>query len=147
MTPVLAAIVALLVVLVVLTEIVSAVLPLVIVLICVPERERDSLARLLAVCDSSRRLRMWPALRLAVVLRRQELAVQREARDPERNPYAHLEAHFAQMPEDAPVNAPHAVIGLPPDGLAGSSGPAPAVPPCPNVTDAPPHGLAKAPGE
>ena len=107
MTPVLFVIVGLLVLLVVLTEIVSAVLPLVIVLTCVPERERDSLARLLAVCDSSRRLRVWSALRLAVAMRRQELAVQREARDPERNPYAHLEAHFAQMPDGAPVNPPH----------------------------------------
>jgi hypothetical protein len=101
---VLAGIVVLLVILVVLSELAAAVLPLIIVLTCVPERERDALARVLAAVDSSRRLRVWPALRLAVALRRQERRVSREARDPHRNPYAHLEAHFAQLPDEAPVN-------------------------------------------
>ena len=109
----LAGIVALLVLLIVLSEIVSAVLPLIIVLLCVPERDRDDLARVLAACDSSRRLRVWPALRLAVTLRRQELRLAREARDPRRNPYAHLEAHFAQMPHDAPVNPPYGFAETP----------------------------------
>jgi hypothetical protein len=56
--------------LLVLTEIIAAVLPMVIVLLFVPPHERDGLARLLAVCDSSRRLRLWPALRAAVAARR-----------------------------------------------------------------------------
>ncbi len=102
-----AGIVALLVALVVLTELVSAVLPLIIVLACVPDRERETLARVLAACDSSRRLRVWPALRLAVTLRRQEMAWARQAGDPQHNPYEHLNAHFAQMPGDAPLNPPY----------------------------------------
>ncbi|MEV0897103.1 hypothetical protein [Actinoplanes sp. NPDC049802] len=64
--------VAAVVILVVLTEIAAAVLPILIVLLFVPPHERDSLARLLAVCDSSRRLRLWPALRAAVRARRTE---------------------------------------------------------------------------
>ncbi|GIE78907.1 hypothetical protein Aph02nite_48570 [Actinoplanes philippinensis] len=56
--------------LLVLTEIAAAVLPMVIVLLFVPPHERDGLARLLAACDSSRRLRLWPALRAAVRARR-----------------------------------------------------------------------------
>ncbi|MBM2623264.1 hypothetical protein JIG36_47985 [Actinoplanes sp. LDG1-06] len=103
----LAGIVALLVLLFVLTEIVSAVLPLIIVLAFVPERERESLARALAALDSSRRLRLWPELRLAVTLRRQQRRVARAARDPRRNPYAHLNRHFADMPGDAPLNPPY----------------------------------------
>lgn len=104
---VLAGIVALLVLLFVLSEILAAVLPLIIVLTCVPEREREALARVLAAVDSSRRLRLGSALRLAVALRRQERRVAREARDPRRNPYAHLNAHFAAMPGDAPLNHMH----------------------------------------
>ncbi|GAB2591510.1 hypothetical protein Aab01nite_38960 [Paractinoplanes abujensis] len=65
------------------------------------------LARVLATVDSSRRLRLWPALRLAVALRRQERRIAREVRDPRRNPYAHLNAHFADMPGDAPLNQPY----------------------------------------
>jgi len=105
---VLAGIVGLLVLLIVLSEIGSAVLPLIIVLTCVPERDRDSLARVLAAIDSRRRLRVWPALRLAVTLRRQQRSEARAARDPLRNPYAHLNAHFANIPGDAPLNAPYA---------------------------------------
>ncbi|WP_127504052.1 hypothetical protein [Actinoplanes solisilvae] len=104
---VLAGIVALLVLLLVLSEIAAAVIPLIIVLTCVPERDRESLARVLAALDSSRRLRMWPALRLAATLRRQERRVARAARDPRRNPYAHLNAHFADLPDDAPLNFPY----------------------------------------
>jgi hypothetical protein len=63
---------ALLVILLILTEIVAAVLPLIVVLVFVPEQERDALARLIAACDSSRKLRVWPALRLAVRQRRRE---------------------------------------------------------------------------
>ncbi|MCU7730328.1 hypothetical protein ODJ79_41980 [Actinoplanes sp. KI2] len=56
----------------ILTEIVAAVLPVVIVIAAVPPEERDALARLLAACDSSRKLRLWPALRAAVRARRAE---------------------------------------------------------------------------
>jgi hypothetical protein len=57
----------------ILTELVAATLPVVIVIAMVPPEERESLARLLAACDSSRRLRLWPALRLAVRARRRQL--------------------------------------------------------------------------
>jgi hypothetical protein len=56
----------------VLTELVAAALPVVIVIATVPPQERADLARLLAACDSSRRLRLWPALRAAVRARREE---------------------------------------------------------------------------
>jgi hypothetical protein len=59
---------------IVLTELVAAVLPVIIVIAMVPPHERDGLARLLAACDSSRRLRLWPALRVAVRARRTETA-------------------------------------------------------------------------
>ncbi|MET7396946.1 hypothetical protein ABZS66_26030 [Dactylosporangium sp. NPDC005572] len=58
--------------LIVLTELVAAALPVVIVIAMVPPEEREGLARLIAACDSSRRLRLWPALRLAVRARREE---------------------------------------------------------------------------
>lgn len=57
-------------VLVVVTELVTAVLPLVLVIALVPREERRDLADLLAAADSSRRLRLWPALRTAVRARR-----------------------------------------------------------------------------
>ena len=110
MTTLLAGIIALLVLLFVLSEIVAAVLPLVIVLMAVPAREREALARVLAALDSSRRLRLWTTLRFAVTMRRQERRLAREAaaaRDPRRNPYAHLNAHFAELPGDAPLNQPY----------------------------------------
>lgn len=103
----LAGVVAFLVLLFVLSEIASAVLPLIIVLAFVPARDREELARVLAALDSSRRLRLWAALRFAVTMRRQERAVAFEARDPERNPYAHLNEHCAHMPYDVPVNPPY----------------------------------------
>ena len=56
----------------VLTELVAAALPVVIVIALVPPEEREELARLLAACDSSRRLRLWPAARLAVRARREQ---------------------------------------------------------------------------
>ncbi|WP_249997684.1 hypothetical protein [Actinoplanes sp. M2I2] len=103
----LAGIVALIVLLIVLSEILAAVLPLIIILTCVPARDRDGLARVLAAIDSSRRLRIWSALRLAVTLRRQEIEHARVSRDPCQNPYAHLNAYFADLPGDAPLNQPH----------------------------------------
>ncbi|GLY95974.1 hypothetical protein [Actinoplanes sp. NBRC 103695] len=51
-------------------EIVSAALPLILVVALVPPEERPALARLIAAADSSRRLRIWPALRVAVAARR-----------------------------------------------------------------------------
>jgi len=68
------------------------------------------LARVLAALDSSRRLRLWTTFRFAVTMRRQERRLAREAaaaRDPRRNPYAHLNAHFAELPGDAPLNQPY----------------------------------------
>ncbi len=56
----------------VLTELIAATLPVVIVIAMVPPQERDGLANLLAACDSSRKLRLWRALRLAVRARREE---------------------------------------------------------------------------
>jgi hypothetical protein len=58
--------------LLVLTELVAAALPVVIVLAVVPPEEREGLAKLLAACDSSRKLRLWRTLRLAVRTRREE---------------------------------------------------------------------------
>jgi hypothetical protein len=58
---------------IVVAELVAAVLPVVIVIAMVPPHERDALARLLAVCDSSPKLRLWPTLRVAVRARREEL--------------------------------------------------------------------------
>ncbi|GIE91313.1 hypothetical protein [Actinoplanes regularis] len=57
----------------VLTELVAAALPVIIVIAMVPPHEREGLARLLAACDSSRRLRLWTALRLAVRDRRESI--------------------------------------------------------------------------
>jgi hypothetical protein len=58
------------VIIIVLLELAAATLPLLIVLTLVPPHERAQLAELLAACDSSRRLRLWPALRAAVAARR-----------------------------------------------------------------------------
>jgi len=105
-----AGIIAFLVLLFLLSEIVAAVLPLIIVLLAVPQRERDALARILAALDSSRRLRPWTTLRFAATMRRQERRLARDAaaaRDPRRNPYAHLNDYFAQLPGDAPLNQPY----------------------------------------
>lgn len=60
--------------LVVVVELAAAVLPLVIILAFVPACERAVLADLIAAADSSRRLRVGRALRLAVAARRAERA-------------------------------------------------------------------------
>ena len=62
--------VATVVLLVALTEIAAATAPLLIVIILVPPEERGELAVLLAACNSSHRLRLWSALRVAVKARR-----------------------------------------------------------------------------
>lgn len=62
-------------------ELVAAIAPLIIVVTLVPPEEREGLAQLLAAADSSRRLRLWRALRLAVAARRLDLARNRR-RDP-----------------------------------------------------------------
>ncbi|WP_412741707.1 hypothetical protein [Krasilnikovia sp. MM14-A1004] len=56
----------------ILTELVAAALPVLIVIAVVPPEEREGLAKLLAACDSSPKLRLWTALRLAVWARRDE---------------------------------------------------------------------------
>ncbi len=56
--------------LVVLVELAAAVLPILIVVTLVPPEERSGVAELIAAADSSRRLRLWPALRVAVDARR-----------------------------------------------------------------------------
>jgi hypothetical protein len=66
--------VAALVMLFVLAEIAAAVLPVIIVVALVPPEERATLAELIAAADSSRRLRLWPALRVAVAARRLDRA-------------------------------------------------------------------------
>ena len=60
--------------LVVVVELAAAVLPLVIILTFVPPGERAALTELIAATDSSRRLRIGRALRLAVEMRRVERA-------------------------------------------------------------------------
>ncbi|MET0415745.1 MAG: hypothetical protein ABW022_06965 [Actinoplanes sp.] len=62
-------------VLMVVVELVAAVLPLVLIVALVPHHERRDLAELLAAADSSRRLRLWPALRIAVATRRRQRAL------------------------------------------------------------------------
>lgn len=54
------------------TEIASAALPLILVVALVPPEERPALAQVIAAADSSRKLRLWPALRLAVRARRRQ---------------------------------------------------------------------------
>jgi hypothetical protein len=93
---VLAAVVTL-VMLFVLAEISAAVLPLIIVLSVVPPEERHELAQLIAACDSSRRLRLWPALRLAVKARRRTDANRRPRRG---TPFDQLRVH------ESMINAP-----------------------------------------
>ena len=64
--------VAMTIVLIVLIELATAALPLVIVMTFVPPHERRELADVIAALDSRRRLRLWPALRLAVRARRRQ---------------------------------------------------------------------------
>lgn len=54
------------------TEIASAALPLILIVALVPPEERPALAQLIAATDSSWKLRLWPALRLAVRARRRQ---------------------------------------------------------------------------
>jgi putative exporter of polyketide antibiotics len=63
-----------LVILFIFAELAAAVLPILIVLALVPPEERRGLAELIAAADSSTRLRLWSALRVAVRARRQERA-------------------------------------------------------------------------
>lgn len=70
-----------LLVLILVVELIAAVVPLIIVVALVPPHERETLAQLLAAMDSSRRLRLWPALRLAVAARRLERS-RNERHDP-----------------------------------------------------------------
>jgi len=68
--PVLVAVAAIVLLVVVFVELAAAVLPMVIVLALVPPEERRGLAELIAATDNSRRLRIWPALRIAVEAQR-----------------------------------------------------------------------------
>jgi hypothetical protein len=84
----------------ILTELVAATLPVVIVIAMVPPEEREGLAKLLATADSSRKLRLWKALRIAVRDRRRQLRAQAErargemrSRGGDLNLYG-VEAHF-----------------------------------------------------
>ncbi|MFC4064822.1 hypothetical protein [Actinoplanes subglobosus] len=65
------AVVALLVVFMLLVEITAAIAPILIIVTLVPREDRLALAHLLAQVDSSRRLRLWPALRAATAHRRE----------------------------------------------------------------------------
>ena len=69
-TIVLSVIVIAFVAIVALTELAAAVLPILVVVLLVPADQRADLARVLAAADSSRRLRLWRALRVAVAARR-----------------------------------------------------------------------------
>jgi Na+-transporting methylmalonyl-CoA/oxaloacetate decarboxylase gamma subunit len=57
---------------IVLLELFAAVAPMLVVIVCVPPDERHELAYLMAAADSSSRLRLWTALRLAVAARRKQ---------------------------------------------------------------------------
>jgi hypothetical protein len=87
--------VAALVMLFLLIEVASAVLPLIIVLTLVPPGERQELANLIAACDSSHKLRIWPALRLAVEARRRQRE-QANRDDSNLNRHRDLDATFAE---------------------------------------------------
>lgn len=63
-------VVAVVILFVVIVELVAAVLPMLIVITLVPPEERQGLAEVIAAIDSSRRLRLWRALRASVVARR-----------------------------------------------------------------------------
>ena len=88
--------VAALIMLFVLVEVASAVLPLIIVLTLVPPGERQELANLIAACDSSHKLRIWPALRLAVQARRRQREQAANTDDPNLNRHRDLNATFEE---------------------------------------------------
>ena len=105
------AIVGGLLVLILVVELIAAVVPLIIVVALVPPHERETLAQLLAAVDSSRRLRLWRALRLAVAARRLE-----RSRNMRHEPGAWVRRDAAQpdlawptAPPDAPAK-PDAVV-------------------------------------
>jgi hypothetical protein len=54
----------------ILTELIASAVPVLIVAPMVPPEERHGLAELVAAADSRRRLRLWRALRVAVMARR-----------------------------------------------------------------------------
>ncbi|MEU4157149.1 hypothetical protein [Actinoplanes sp. NPDC026670] len=66
--------VALLVMFLLVVELVAAIAPILIIVTLVPREDRPALAHLLAQVDSSRRLRLWPALRAAAARRRSLLS-------------------------------------------------------------------------
>jgi hypothetical protein len=90
----------------VVAEIAAAALPLVLVIALVPPHQREELAKLLAACDSSRKLRLWTALRAAVKARRLE-----RDRDPDLNTHGDLEAAFTKARDHAPANRPQSPAG------------------------------------
>ena len=85
-----------LVFLVIVVELIAAIVPLIIVVTLVPPAEREALAQLLAAADSSRRLRLWRALRLAVVARRLE-----RSRNRRHEPGSWVRRDDARAAEDA----------------------------------------------
>jgi hypothetical protein len=80
-TIVLSVIVIAVVAIVALTELAAAVLPILVVVLLVPADQRADLARVLAAADSSHRLRLWRALRAAVVARRSRRTGADQVRD------------------------------------------------------------------
>ena len=90
------AIVAALLFLFIVVELIAAIVPLLIVVTLVPQEEREGLAQLLAAADSSRRLRLWRALRVAVAARRIDLA-----RNRHRVPGAWARRDDLRIPEPA----------------------------------------------
>jgi hypothetical protein len=62
--------VALVVLFFLIVELAAAIAPILIIVTLVPREDRPALAHLLAQVDSSRRLRLWPALRAATARRR-----------------------------------------------------------------------------
>lgn len=64
------AVVVVALVLIAVLELAVAAVPMLILIMMVPAHERRDLAELAAATDSSRRLRLWPALNTAVTARR-----------------------------------------------------------------------------
>jgi hypothetical protein len=89
--------VAALVMLFVLAEIAAAVLPVIIVVALVPPEEREGLAKVIAACDSSSKLRVWSALRVAVSARRTE---RQQRADANLNRHGDLNAAFGRAGGD-----------------------------------------------
>jgi hypothetical protein len=66
--------VALVVLFFLVVELAAAIAPILIIVTLVPREDRPALAHLLSQIDSSRRLRLWPALRAATAHRRHLLS-------------------------------------------------------------------------